>query len=104
MHWFGSLIVGGRSVILKGVSPEGILEAISEERGTVIFLLVPWAQDILLKLDRGEIKLKDYQLSQWRLMHVGAQPIPPSLVKHWKEEKPKLRKKYIGMEESFKST
>jgi acyl-CoA synthetase (AMP-forming)/AMP-acid ligase II len=90
MHWFGSFIVGGRAVILKGASPEGILEAISEERGTVIFLLVPWAQDILLKLDRGEIKLKDYQLSQWRLMHMGAQPIPPSLVKHWKEYFPNM--------------
>jgi acyl-CoA synthetase (AMP-forming)/AMP-acid ligase II len=90
MHWFGSFIVGGRAVILKGASPEGILEAISEERGTIIFLLVPWAQDILLKLDSGEIKLKDYQLGQWRLMHMGAQPIPPSLVKHWKEYFPNM--------------
>ncbi len=90
MHWFGSFMVGGSAVILKGISPEWILEAISEEKGTVIFLLVPWAQDILLKLDSGEIKLKDYQLSQWRLMHIGAQPIPPSLVKHWKEYFPNM--------------
>ena len=85
MHWFGSLIVGGPAVILKGIAPEWILEAVSEEKGTIVWLLVPWAQDILLKLDSGEIKLKDYQLSQWRLMHIGAQPVPPSLVKHWKE-------------------
>jgi len=85
MHWFGSFMVGGRAVILKGVSPEWIMEAISEEKGTLIFLLVPWAQDILLKLDSGEIKLKDYDLRQWRLMHIGAQPVPPALVKHWKE-------------------
>lgn len=26
-----------------------------------------------------------YQLNQWRLMHIGAQPVPPSLIKHWKE-------------------
>ncbi len=44
MHWFGSLIVGGRA---KG-------------RRTMTF-------------------------SYWRLMHTGAQPVPPSLVKHWKE-------------------
>jgi len=58
MHWFGSFIVGGRAVILKGVAPEWILEAISEEKGTLIFLLVPWANDILLKIDSGEIKLE----------------------------------------------
>jgi len=90
MHWFGSFMVGGKAVILKGVTPEYILEAISEERGTLIFLLVPWAQDILLKLDSREIKLKDYQLTQWRLMHIGAQPVPPSLVRHWKEYFPQM--------------
>jgi acyl-CoA synthetase (AMP-forming)/AMP-acid ligase II len=90
MHWFGNFIVGGRAVILKGLSPEHVLEAMSEEKGTLIFLLVPWAQDILIKLDSGEIKLKDYALDQWRLMHIGAQPVPPSLVRHWKEYFPKM--------------
>lgn len=91
MHWFGSFIVGGKATILKGVQPEWVIEAIHEEQATLIFLLVPWAQDILLKLDRGEIKLKDYKLDQWRLMHIGAQPVPPSLVKHWKEYFPKMQ-------------
>jgi acyl-CoA synthetase (AMP-forming)/AMP-acid ligase II len=90
MHWFGSFIVGGKAVILKGIAPEHVLEAISEEKATLIFLLVPWAQDILLKLDSGEIKLKDYKLDQWRLMHIGAQPVPPAVVKHWKEYFPKM--------------
>lgn len=90
MHWFGSLIVGGRAVILKGVAPEWILEAVSEEEGTIVWLLVPWAQDILVKLDSGELKLEDYDLSQWRLMHIGAQPVPPALVRHWKEYFPNM--------------
>jgi acyl-CoA synthetase (AMP-forming)/AMP-acid ligase II len=90
MHWFGSFMVGGKAVILKGISPEWVLDAISQEKGTVIFLLVPWAQDILLKLDSGEIKLENYQLNQWRLMHIGAQPVPPSLIKHWKEYFPHM--------------
>ena len=84
MHWFGSFIVGAKGVLLKGVSPEWTLEAISEEGGTHIFLLVPWAQDILLKLESGEIKLSNYKLDQWRLMHIGAQPVPPALIRHWK--------------------
>ena len=42
------------------------------------------AQDILEALDSGRVKLEDYDLSHWRLMHIGAQPVPPSLIKHWK--------------------
>lgn len=85
MHWFGSLISGSRAVLLRGVSPEWILQAVSEEKATIVWLLVPWAQDILDAIDRGDINLKDYRISQWRLMHIGAQPVPPSLIKRWKK-------------------
>jgi acyl-CoA synthetase (AMP-forming)/AMP-acid ligase II len=84
MHWLGSFIVGAPAVILKGVSAEWVLEAVSEEGGTIVFLLVPWAQDIMTKLDTGELRLSDYQLDQWRLMHMGAQPVPASLVARWR--------------------
>ncbi len=85
MHWFGNFIVGAKAVILKGIRPEWILEAISEEGCTVVFLLVPWAQDILVAIETGQVKLEDYELDQWRLMHIGAQPVPPSLIKNWKK-------------------
>lgn len=85
MHWFGSLLSGSKAVLLKGTNPESILRAVSEEKCTIVWLLVPWAQDLLLTLDSGELKLSDYHLDQWRLMHIGAQPVPPSLIKHWKE-------------------
>jgi acyl-CoA synthetase (AMP-forming)/AMP-acid ligase II len=91
MHWFGSFIVGGKGVLLKGVAPDWTLEAISEEGGTVIFLLVPWAQDILLKLESGDLKLENYKLDQWRLMHIGAQPVPPALIKHWRKYFPAMQ-------------
>ncbi len=84
MHWFGSFMVGGRAVLLRGVKPEWIIRAVSEEHCTIVWLLVPWAQDILDAIERGEIKLEDYHLEQWRLMHIGAQPVPPSLIKRWK--------------------
>ena len=83
MHWFGSLFTGSKAVLLKGNSPKAIFQAVSQERCTIVWLLVPWCQDILAALDRGDLKLEDYQLSQWRLMHIGAQPVPPSLIKHW---------------------
>jgi acyl-CoA synthetase (AMP-forming)/AMP-acid ligase II len=91
MHWFGSFIVGSKAVILKGVSPEWVLDAVSEEGGTIVWLLVPWAQDILLKLDSGELKKENYKLDQWRLMHIGAQPVPPSLIMHWKKYFPTMQ-------------
>ena len=82
MHWFGSLYTGSRAVILKGNSPEAIMRAVSNEGCTIVWLLVPWAQDILAALDSGKIKLEDYRTSQWRLMHIGAQPVPPRLIRH----------------------
>ena len=83
MHWFGSLFTGSRAVLLKGNSPSAIFQAVSQEKCTIVWLLVPWCQDILAALDRGDLKMEDFQLSQWRLMHIGAQPVPPSLIKHW---------------------
>ena len=88
MHWFGSFLVGGRAVLLKGTKPEWILKAVSDEHCTIVWLLVPWAQDILDAIDRGDVDLNDYKLSQWRLMHIGAQPVPPSLIARWKERFP----------------
>ena len=83
MHWFGSLISASKAVILKGIKPEWILNTVSQEKCTIVWLLVPWAQDILDAIERKDIKLEHYTLSQWRLMHIGAQPVPPSLVQRW---------------------
>lgn len=89
MHWFGSLYSGSKAVLLKGVKPKSIIETVSEEGCTIVWLLVPWAQDILDAIDRGDINLEDYDLDQWRLMHIGAQPVPPSLIARWKKVFPK---------------
>ncbi len=85
MHWFGSLLAGSKAVLLRGTRPEYILDAVSQEKCTIVWLLVPWAQDILEAIDSGRLKLSDYELSQWRLMHIGAQPVPPSMIRHWME-------------------
>ena len=83
MHWFGSLASGSKAVLLRGIKPEWILRAVTEEKCTIVWLLVPWAQDMLDAVDAGKIKLEDYLLDQWRLMHIGAQPVPPSLIRRW---------------------
>lgn len=89
MHWFGSLYSGSKAVLLKGVKPKSIIETVSNEGCTIVWLLVPWAQDILDAIDRKEIELDKYDLDQWRLMHIGAQPVPPSLISRWKKVFPK---------------
>ena len=83
MHWMGSLVSASKAVLLRGISPEAIMETISNERCTIVWLLVPWAQDILEKLDSGELKLNNFNIRQFRLMHIGAQPVPQSLIKRW---------------------
>ena len=85
MHWFGSLFTGGSAVLLRGIKPKWIIETAAEEKATIVWLLVPWAQDILDAIESGEINLGDYDLSAWRLMHIGAQPVPPSLIRRWKK-------------------
>jgi acyl-CoA synthetase (AMP-forming)/AMP-acid ligase II len=90
MHWFGSLISGAKGTILTEFSPKNVLDAVNKERGTIVWLLVPWVHDILVALDKGELKLKDYNLGSWRLMHIGAQPVPPALVQHWRDYFPNM--------------
>lgn len=85
MHWFGSLLSGSRAVLLRGVKPQWILRAVTEEKCTIVWLLVPWAQDLLNAIESGKIELDHYMLDQWRLMHIGAQPVPPSLINRWKK-------------------
>ena len=84
MHWFGSLYSCSKAVLLKGAKPQFIIRTVHEERCTIVWLLVPWAQDILDAIDRGDIVLSHFDLDQWRLMHIGAQPVPPSLIARWK--------------------
>jgi long-chain acyl-CoA synthetase len=86
MHWFGSLIAGGRAVMTTGgerVTAKLILDTITKEKITICMLLVPWLQDIVTALDRGELKLSDFDVSSLRLVHSGAQPIPPVLVRRF---------------------
>ena len=102
MHWFGSLVSCSKAVLLLGTKPDMILRAVSEEHCTIVWLLVPWAQDILDALDSGRLSLEDYETSQWRLMHIGAQPVPPSMIHHWQEYFPgQLYDTNYGLSESL---
>ena len=67
-----------------------------------VFLCIPPLYHTLDAIDDGRINLEDYELSQWRLMHIGAQPVPPSLISRWRRVFP--RHKYdtnYGLSESI---
>ena len=83
MHWFGSLASGSRTVLLKGTDPGWVLHTAAAERATIVWLLVPWARDILDYIESNGEEVAALDLSKWRLMHIGAQPVPPSLVRKW---------------------
>jgi len=90
-HLLGSMLLGAKTVLLtEEVTPRAILDAISSEGLRVAFLLVPWTLDILQALDKGELKKEDYDLTSWRIMQMGAQPIPTSLIRRWKEYFPAM--------------
>jgi acyl-CoA synthetase (AMP-forming)/AMP-acid ligase II len=93
MHWFGSFIAGARAVIPTGgerITAKFIIETIAKEKATICMLLVPWLQDIVTALDRGEIKLSEFDTSSLRLVHSGAQPIPAVLVKRFLKYFPEI--------------
>ncbi|MDR3077083.1 MAG: AMP-binding protein [Synergistaceae bacterium] len=85
MHWLGSLSSCSRAVLLRDGKPKSILKAISDEGVTIAFMLVPWVQDILQDVENGALDFKDFKLGQWRLMHIGAQPVPAELIARWRE-------------------
>ncbi|HEX2965013.1 MAG TPA: fatty acid--CoA ligase family protein, partial [Syntrophorhabdaceae bacterium] len=90
-HMLGVVLVGACSVLLtEMVNPKLIVETVSKERITAAFLLVPWATDMLESFDNRSLKIEEYDMSSWRLTHMGAQPIPPALVKRFKSYFPAM--------------
>jgi acyl-CoA synthetase (AMP-forming)/AMP-acid ligase II len=61
------------------------IRSIKEENVTIVWLLVPWAMDILFAVESGDSNLSDFKLDHWRMMHIGAQLVPPCLIINWKK-------------------
>ena len=91
-HLLGLLAAGGRTILLtEKITPSYILESIDSEGISVLFLLVPWALDLLNALDKNETSKGNYDLSNWRLTHMGAQAIPPTVVHRLKKYFPQMQ-------------
>lgn len=90
LHWMGNLPVGAKCVMLLGFQVDAFFEVMRRERVTISFLLLPWVQDILFRLDSGQLDLTQYDTSSWRMLHMGAQPIPPITVRQMQRYFPNL--------------
>lgn len=90
LHWMANLLVGARAVLLKGFTVPAFFRVVQQERVTIAFLLLPWLQDILVSLDEGCIDDDKNMLSSLRLIHTGAQPIPPSVVEQLRQHFPRI--------------
>ena len=87
--WAPFYATGAVGTILREFSdPKWIIEAMAEEKGTDALFVVPVAVAILNAIRDGEINLEDYDLSSWRYMEIGAQPVPFDVMKRLVETLP----------------
>ncbi|MFZ0448907.1 MAG: AMP-binding protein [Desulfatiglandaceae bacterium] len=70
------------TIIREFKDPKWIIEAIAEEKGTDVLIVVPIAVALLNAIKKGEIKLSDYDLSSWKYLEIGAQPVPFDVMKN----------------------
>lgn len=80
--WAPFYVTGAVGTILKDFKkPEWIIETIEREKCTDTLFVVPIATLILNAIAKGDLKLSDYDLSSWKYMEIGAQPVPFDIMK-----------------------
>lgn len=80
--WAPFYATGATGTILRDLKdPKWIIEAFAEEKCTDVLFVVPIAVGILNAIEKGQIKLSDYDLSNWKYMEIGAQPVPFDVMK-----------------------
>ncbi len=87
--WAPFYATGATGTIVRDMKkPAWLIEAMAEEKCTDVLFVVPIAVAILNAIESGEIKLSDYDLSAWRYMEIGAQPVPFEVMKKLVETLP----------------
>ncbi|HDM09905.1 MAG: acyl--CoA ligase [Deltaproteobacteria bacterium] len=80
--WFPYLAVGAPATLIREYrEPVWLLEAIHEEKATAFLAVVPICVDLLNQIENREIDLSQYDLSSWKYIITGAQPVPPHIFK-----------------------
>ena len=87
--WAPFYATGAIGTIIKDFkNPTWIIEAIDEEKCTDMLFVVPIAIAILNAIDNGELDFSKYDLSSWKYMEIGAQPVPYDIMKLLVEKLP----------------
>jgi fatty-acyl-CoA synthase len=87
--WAPFYATGATGTILREFNDaKYIIEAMAEEKCTDTLFVVPIAIMILNAIGNGSINLDDYDLSAWRYMEIGAQPVPFDIMKKLVETLP----------------
>ncbi|RLC01726.1 MAG: AMP-binding protein, partial [Deltaproteobacteria bacterium] len=87
--WAPFYATGAKGTIIRDFrDPKWIIEAVAEEKCTDVLFVVPIGIALLNALDKGDINLDDYDLSSWKYMEIGAQPVPFDIMKLLVEKLP----------------
>jgi len=87
--WAPFYATGACGTIIKDFrDPKWIIEAISAEGCTDTLFVVPIGIAILNAIENGELDLKNFDLSSWKHMEIGAQPVPFDIMKLLVEKLP----------------
>jgi len=80
--WAPFYATGACGTIIRDFrDPRWIIEAIAAERCTDMLFVVPIGIAILNAMEKGDIDLSTYDLSSWKYMEIGAQPVPFDIMK-----------------------
>jgi acyl-CoA synthetase (AMP-forming)/AMP-acid ligase II len=80
--WAPFYATGATGTLLREFrEPQWIIEAIAEEKGTDILVVVPVAVGLLNAIKQGMLTLSAYDLSAWKYLEIGAQPVPFEVMK-----------------------
>ncbi len=87
--WAPFYATGATGTIIRDFrDPKWIIEAVAEEKCTDMLFVVPIGIAVLNAIAKGDLKLDDYDLSSWKYMEIGAQPVPFDIMKLLVEKLP----------------
>lgn len=87
--WAPFYATGARGTIIRDFrDPRWIIEAIAAEGVTDTLFVVPIGIAILNAIEKGVLDLNAFDLSSWKYMEIGAQPVPFDIMKLLVEKLP----------------
>ena len=98
--WAPFYATGATGTIIRDLKdPKSIIEAIAAEKCTDTLFVVPIAIAILNAIANKTLCLSDYDLSSWKYLEIGAQPVPFDIMKKLVETFPAKVSNIYGITE-----